>query len=229
MAAPRTQLAEDLVRSFAATMRSVQLYSKGHPIIGKNVEALSAAIQLLHSVGPTVVIGLVGNEVIVDDTPVSKAETLAPTVRRLKQIGVERITIDRGVSLDELSAFAMAVASMENVQDSAIVAEAFSAFTHIRVGRVAVEQRVDADAGDMATIRRMYGEAVSVAGSVWESAQTEGQPDATLARNMVDGLAQAVAQNRTALLALPAEDCDSYATHGDVESDDEPGAGARHR
>jgi putative nucleotidyltransferase with HDIG domain len=202
MAAPRTQLAEDLVRSFAATMRSVQLYSKGHPIIGKNVEALSAAIQLLHSVGPTVVIGMVGNEVIVDDTPVSKAETFAPTVRRLKQIGVERITIDRGVSIDELYAFAVAVASMENVQDSATVAEAFSAFTHIRVGRVAVEQRVDADAGDMATIRRMYGEAVSVAGSVWESAQTEGQPDATLARNMVDGLAQAVAQNRTALLAL---------------------------
>ena len=80
--------------------------------------------------------------------------------------------------------------------------EAFTEFTHIRVGRVAVEQRVDADAGDMATIRRMYTEAVSVAGSLWESAQTEGHPDATLARNVVDGLAQAVAQNRTALLAL---------------------------
>ena len=202
MAAPRTQMAEDLIRSFAATMRSVQLYSKGHPIIGKNVESLCAAIQLLHSVGPAVVIGMVGNEVIVDDTPVSKAETLAPTVRRLKQIGIERITIDRGVSVDELSAFAMAVAAMEGVQDSAATNEAFTAFAHIRVGRVAVEQRVDADAGDMATIRRMYSEAVSVAGNIWESAQTEGRPDATLARNMVDGLAQAVAQNRTALLAL---------------------------
>jgi putative nucleotidyltransferase with HDIG domain len=202
MAAPRTQMAEDLIRSFAATMRSVQLYSKGHPIIGKNVEALSTAVQLLHSVGPTVVIGMVGNEVIVDDLPVSKAETLAPTVRRLKQIGIERISIDRGVSVDELSAFAMAVAALEGVLDTSTVGEAFTEFTHIRVGRVAVEQRVDADAGDMATIRRMYTEAVSVAGSLWESAQTEGHPDATLARNVVDGLAQAVAQNRTALLAL---------------------------
>jgi putative nucleotidyltransferase with HDIG domain len=43
---------------------------------------------------------------------------------------------------------------------------------------------------------------VSVAGDVWESAQTEGRPDATAARSMIDGLAQAVAQNRTALLAL---------------------------
>ena len=202
MAAPRVQMAEDLIRSFAATMRSVQLYSKGHPIIGKNVAALSAAIQLLHSVEPAVVIGMVGNEVIVDDLPVSKSESLAPTARRLKQGGIERITIDRGVTIDELAMFAAAVAAIDGVEESSTVAESLAALTHIRVGRVAVEQRVDADAGDMATIRRMYTEAVSVAGSVWESAQTEGHPDATLARTMVDGLAQAVAQNRTALLAL---------------------------
>jgi putative nucleotidyltransferase with HDIG domain len=41
-----------------------------------------------------------------------------------------------------------------------------------------------------------------VAGAVWDSAQTEGHPDPTVARSMIDGLAQAVAQNRTALLAL---------------------------
>jgi putative nucleotidyltransferase with HDIG domain len=43
---------------------------------------------------------------------------------------------------------------------------------------------------------------VSVAGSLWESADTEGKPDTTIAKTMIDGLAQAVAQNRTALLAL---------------------------
>ncbi len=200
MPAPRRQMAEDLIRSFAATMRSVQLYSKGHPLIGKNVDALSAAIQTLHSMESEVVIGMVGNEVIVDDLPVSKSESLAPTVRRLKQGGIERITIDRGVTAEELSVFAAAVAAIDGIDTS--VTDGLSALTHIRVGRVAVEQRVDADAGDMATIRRMYTEAVSIAGSVWESAQTEGRPDTTLARNMVDGLAQAVAQNRTALLAL---------------------------
>jgi putative nucleotidyltransferase with HDIG domain len=55
---------------------------------------------------------------------------------------------------------------------------------------------------DMAALRRMYNESVTVAQTVWESAQNEGQPDATVARTMIDGLAQAVAQNRTALLAL---------------------------
>jgi len=202
MAAPRLQMAEELLRAFSATMRSMQLYSKGHPIIMRNISALSTAIQLLHTMEPAIVIGMVGNEIIVDDTPVSKADTLGPTVRRLRDAGIERITIDRGVTTEELTAFAGAVSALERVDEAADPAAAFADFKHIRVGRVVIEQRVDADARDMSTIRRMYTEAVSTAGNIWDSAQTEGQPDATLARTMIDGLAQAVAQNRTALLAL---------------------------
>src|SRR5206468_2389155 len=78
----------------------------------------------------------------------------------------------------------------------------FPAINHIRVGRVTVEQRVEGSLTDMATIKRLYQDAVSVADAVWDSAETEGKPDATAARAMIDGLAQAVAQNRTALLAL---------------------------
>jgi putative nucleotidyltransferase with HDIG domain len=43
---------------------------------------------------------------------------------------------------------------------------------------------------------------VSIAETIWDSARTESQPDATVARTMIDGLAQAVSQNRTALLVL---------------------------
>jgi putative nucleotidyltransferase with HDIG domain len=202
MAAPRIQMAEELLRSFSATLRSMQLYSKGHPIIARNISALSTAIQLLHAMQSSIVIGIVGNEIIVDDTPVSKVDTLGAIVRRLRDAGIERITIERGVTADEITAFADAVSALERVNDAVDPAAAFSEFKHIRVGRVVIEQKVDADAGDMGTIRRMYTEAVSVAGSVWDSAQTEGRPDTTLARTMIDGLAQAVAQNRTALLAL---------------------------
>ncbi len=201
MSAPRFQLSDELLRRFAASLRSAQLYSKGHPIIGRNLESLSAAIQLLHGLESSIVIGLVGDEVIVDDMPMAKAETLGPLVRRLQQTGVERITIDRGVTLDELSGFIEAVTDVEK-QDPEKAAAAFPAFAHIRVGRVTVEQRVEGNLADMATIKRLYNDAVSVAGSLWESAETEGKPDATMARTMIDGLAQAVAQNRTALLAL---------------------------
>jgi putative nucleotidyltransferase with HDIG domain len=203
MTTPRIRLADELLRSFAATLRSSQLYSKGHPIIARNLNALSTAIQLLHSLEPSIVIGLIGSEVIVDDTPVAKAEAMGPLVLRLQRNGIERITIDRGVTVEELALFVEATTALEHGEGAGTLeTSAFSALPHIRVGRVLVEHQVDADMSDMATLRRMYGEAVSAASDVWDSAQTEGKPDATVARTMIDGLAQAVAQNRTALLAL---------------------------
>src|SRR5471032_367332 len=200
MSAPRFQLADELLRRFAASLRSAQLYSPGHPIIGRNLEALSTAFQMLHGLQPTVTIGLVGDEVIVDDMPMAKADTLGPFVRRLQQAGVERIAVDRGVTVEEITQFLAAITTIDARDGEA--ADTFPPFAHIRVGRVTVDQRVEGSLTDMATIKRLYNDAVSVAGDVWESAQTEGHPDATAARSMIDGLAQAVAQNRTALLAL---------------------------
>ena len=201
MTAPRFQLADELLRRLAAALRSSQLYSKGHPIIGRNLEQLSAAVQLLHSLQPATVVGFVGDEIIVDDMPVARADVLGGIVRRLQQAGIERITFDRGVTSDELSTFIEAVTAIE-VREGDENGPAFPALPHIRVGRVSIEQRVEGSLTDMATIKRLYHDAVSVATSLWESAETEGKPDATMARTMIDGLAQAVAQNRTALLAL---------------------------
>jgi putative nucleotidyltransferase with HDIG domain len=202
LTAPRVQLADELLRRLAASLRSAQLYSKNHPIIARNLESLSAAVQLLHSIDSTIVIGLVGDEVIVDDMPIAKADTLGSLVTRLHQGGIERITIDRGVTVDEIRAFIDAVTAPDAAREGGEIAATLPTLPHIRVGRVTIEERVESDLSDMATIKRMYNEAVSVASSVWESAQTEGQPDTTMARTMIDGLAQAVAQNRRALLAL---------------------------
>src|SRR5690606_39848643 len=55
-----------------------------------------------------------------------------------------------------------------------------------------------------AAIRRLYANSVQSAETVWESAATEGQPDLPAALQTVDGLADAVAQNRTAVVALTA-------------------------
>ena len=204
MTAPRFQLADELLRRFAASLRSAQLYSPGHPIIARNLESLSSAFQLLHSLQHAVVLGIVGDEVIVDDMPMAKADTLGPLMRRLQQSGVERVTVERGVTSEELSQFIDAVAALDAKAGTggADEATAFPVINHIRVGRVAVEQKIESSLTDMATLKRLYQDATSVAGAVWDSAETEGKPDATAARTMIDGLAQAVAQNRTALLAL---------------------------
>jgi putative nucleotidyltransferase with HDIG domain len=198
--AARAQLAEELLRRFVASLRAAQLYAPEHPIVTRNVEALSSAIQLLHALQPTVVIGVIGEEIVVDDRPLAKADTLESLIRRLKEIGLERITIDRGVAAAEIATFVRAVASLERAAQGE--APEIAGLTHIRAGRVTVGERIETGSADIGSFRRMYGEAVSVAESIWESAKTESQPDATMASHMIEGLAQAVAQNRTALLAL---------------------------
>jgi putative nucleotidyltransferase with HDIG domain len=208
MTAPRAQLAEELLRRFAATFRSGQLYSKGHPIIARNLEALTAAIELLHSLESTIIVGIVGEELIVDDQPV-KADGLNALVRRLKHTGVERISLDRGLTTEEITALIAAISTLEPKPGGEL--PDFPAWPHIRVGRVTIAQRVEGAQADMATFKRLYGQAVTVAETVWESAKTEQQPDATAAKSMIDGLAQAVSQNRTALLALTAlKNYDNY-------------------
>lgn len=202
MTAPRLQLADDLLRRLAAAVRAGQLYSKGHPIIGRNLDSLAAAIQLLHTLEPAIVIGLVGDQTIVDDTPIPKTDALGPVLKRLQQLGIERITIDRGVTSDELRSFVEAVTAPEGARETSSREETFPQSAHIRVGRVKIDQRVEGSLTDMATLKRLYNDAVAVAEHVWDAAQSEGRPDATMSRNVVDGLAQAVAQNRTALLAL---------------------------
>jgi len=208
MAIPRTQLAEELLRRLAASLRSGQLYSRGHPLIARNLEGLGRAIAALHDLMPSIVIGLVGDEVIVDDLPVGSGAGLTTLIRRLRAIGIERIAIDRGVQSDEVSALADFVASAPPDQASA---ESFPALPHIRVGRVTLGERIDGGTADMAAFRRMYQDAVRSAEALWDSAKTEEQPDATVARTMVDGLAESVSQNRNALMALTAlREYDNY-------------------
>lgn len=201
MSSPRQQLADEILRRLAAALRSAQLYSPGHPIIARNLEGLSTATQLLHALEPAIVIGIVGEEIIIDDMPVAKADTLGALIKRLQQSGMERITIERGVTAEEIATFVEAVSKVEPRTGNEETAP-FPALPHIRVGRVTIEQRIEGNVADMAAIRRVYNDAVSVAGDLWASAQTEQKPDASMARTMIDGLAQAVAQNRTALLAL---------------------------
>ena len=76
---------------------------------------------------------------------------------------------------------------------------------HIRLGRITSEEPGrDGIASDMAAIRQLYTKAVSAAETAWESAAAEGKPDVPAALHAVEGLADAVTQNRTALVALTA-------------------------
>ncbi len=206
-AVQRSRFADDLVRRLAAAIRGAQLYAPGHPLVVRSVTALAETLSQIHPYSASLAIGIVGDDLVVGEIPVPRAaENMGELMRRLQQAGVERIVIDRGVDVEELTQLVRALASADATHVGSL-----TGLRHIRVGRLQVERRVDAPSGDAATFQRLYNDAVQVASQLWDGAQMEGKPDPNASRGIVESLAEAVAQNRTALLALTAlKDYDNY-------------------
>jgi putative nucleotidyltransferase with HDIG domain len=218
-AAREVRVADDFVRRLAAAIRGVQLYSPGHPLVDRALAAVGESCSQLLAEESSLTVGIVGHDIVVGDLAIPKSrETYGELVRRLKRLGVERITFDRGVAPDELATLVAVISHPEravgrNAPGAAPsdALDALAGLPHIRVGRIQMEERIDTSAADIAAIRRLYVEASSVAEEVWESARQEGTPDPREARNLIEQLSQAVAQNRTALLALTAlKEYDNY-------------------
>ena len=88
----RLLLYEELLRRFASGVRAAQLYAADHPLLGKNVEGLLAALRSLHPQNPSVAVGIVGNQLVVADTPMPKASAgMAELIKRLRDHKIERI------------------------------------------------------------------------------------------------------------------------------------------
>lgn len=193
---------EEVLRRFAAGVRAGQLYAKDHPLLARNVDGLLAALKPLLTAAPNLTVGIVGTQFVVADTPMPRASaSMTDLIKRLKDHTVERITFDRGVAGEEVLGFMLAVAALTGKGEG----EAQLTFPHIRVGRItAEERRNDGVANDMAAIRRLYSNAVGIAETVWDSTMTQGQPDLPAALQAIDGLADAVSNNRTAVVALTA-------------------------
>jgi len=193
---------DELLRRFASGVRAAQLYATDHPLIGRNVEGLLAVLKPLHTLQASIALGIVGSHFVVSDTPMSKASLgMSELIKRLRDNKIERISFERGIAADETAAFIHAVAAL----GKNAAADAAWSFPHIRVGRIVTEDRPsDGISGDIAAIRQLYSKAVTAAEATWESAATEGQPDLPGALQAVEGLADAVTQNRTALVALTA-------------------------
>jgi putative nucleotidyltransferase with HDIG domain len=194
---------DELLRRFASGVRAAQLYAPDHPLVGRNTEGLLTVLKVLHAQQHTIAIGIVGNQLVVSDTPMPKASLgMVELIKRLKDQKIERIAFERGVTAEDATAFVHAIAALGVRGETA---EPTWSFPHIRVGRIiAEERRSDGIGGDMAAIRQLYSNAVSIAEVAWESAATEGQPDLPATLQAVEGLADAVTQNRTALVALTA-------------------------
>jgi putative nucleotidyltransferase with HDIG domain len=201
----RIAMYEDLLRRIASGVRNAQLYAPDHPLVARNMAGLVSVLSTLHQQQFAITVGIVGNDLVVADTPMHKlSATMAELIRKLKDNKVERIAFERGVTQDELVALTQNLSRLGG--KAAVDPEKQLSSAHIRVGRLKSDddKKEDGIASDIAAIRQMYTSAVAAAEIAYESAEVEGMPDAPAALETVEGLAEAVTQNRTALMALTA-------------------------
>ena len=195
--------AEELIRRLAAALRGTELYSPNHPLVQRGVDAFtSAATERLQST-PSVVIGFIGDEVVVDGTRLPRGTaSLIGFARDLRDRGIEKITLSRGLSRAEVGALLSVFgdrASRTPLPDRLVA----KGVRNVTLGRIVVDEVSDDQAG-IAAARRVYGAAVETAETLWNAAKAGDQPDPGAARKIIDGLARLVTQDRTSLMALTA-------------------------
>ena len=195
--------AEELVRRLAAALRGAELYSPNHPLVQRGIDAFtSAATERLQGSG-SVVVGFIGDEVVVDSVRLPRGTaTLIGFARDLRDRGIEKLTLSRGLSRAEVGTLLSAFADRSSptpLPDRL----AARGVRNITLGRIVVDEVSDDQAG-IAAARRVYGAAVETAESLWNAAKAGEQPDPGAARKIIDGLARLVTQDRTSLMALTA-------------------------
>ena len=197
------RLAEELVRRLAAALRGTELYSPTHPLVRRGIDALGTAVAEGLGTAPAVVVGFIGDEVVVDSARLARGSaSLVGFARGLREREIEKITFARGLTRDEVRAFVVALGDR---QSAVPLADRLAAkgVRHVTIGRIVVAETRDQDTG-IAAAQRIYRTAVDTAESLWNAARAGDQPDPGAARKIIDSLAKLVTQDRTSLMALTA-------------------------
>jgi putative nucleotidyltransferase with HDIG domain len=201
----RAQPRDDLIRRLAAATRAMSLYARGHPLIDRNVSALFEACGAWLQETPSLVIGFLDTEIVVDNVPVRQTGgTLTGLARTLARRQIEKLTFFRGLTRDELRAALQVIADRSGEgQAQGEMASRLSAagVHHLTVGVVTVEDTEQQPPGIQAAIR-VYDSAMRTAEAFWQSARAGEVPDTASARKIINSLAQVVTDDRPSLLAL---------------------------
>jgi putative nucleotidyltransferase with HDIG domain len=200
---PELDPSEDLVRRLAAAVRGASLYSPTHPLVQRGVDALATLCGRLTQRSDAVVVGFVGDEVVVDGRRLPKSgASLTGFVRDLREREVEKITMSRGVTREEIRAF---VSELADRSAAALLATRLErgSVRRITIGRIVVDEGGAEQVG-IAAARQVYGTAVQTAETLWDQTKAGDKPDPAAVQKIIDSLAKLVNQDRTSLMALTA-------------------------
>jgi putative nucleotidyltransferase with HDIG domain len=201
---------DDVVRRLAAATRSASLYSTAHPLVQRSIGAFARACGLVLGETPELSIGFLGKEIIANEQRLPRsASQFGSFASGLQERSIERITIERGATPEDLRSLIETLAGT-STGGEVTAALASRGARHVSIGTLGLadSRRVD---GAIAVARRLYKNAVETAQTVWESAQKEGAPDPKAARTIISSLSQLMTEDRASLMALTAiKKHDSY-------------------
>jgi putative nucleotidyltransferase with HDIG domain len=179
------------------------LYTPQHPIVHRSCTALASACTAFLLEAASVVVGFIGDDIVVNDTRLGKGSALlSGLVRGLRDREIEKITFHRGVTTDEFGGFLSALAD-RRARTPLPDRLAARGVRRIVVAKLAVED-APLDSVGIEAARRVYTTAVTSAEALWEQAKAGDKPDPETARKIIDSLANIVNQDRTSLMALTA-------------------------
>ena len=194
---------DELVRRLAAALRAAELYAPQHPLVQRSVTAFASACAAQVAEANSVIIGFIGDDVVVDDARLGKGSaSLTGFVRGLRDRLIEKITFHRGITIEEVHTFLLELADRRS-RTALSDRLALKGIKKIVIGKLSVEDTPQ-DALGIEAARRVYGTAVSSAETLWQQAKAGDKPDPQNARRIIDSLANIVTQDRTSLMALTA-------------------------
>jgi len=197
------QKGEELIRRLAAALRGTELYSPAHPLVQRGIDAFTAAATERLNGAASLVIGFIGDEIVVDGTRLPRGTaSLVGFARDLRDRGIEKVTFTRGLSRTEVSHL-LAVFGDRSSPVPLPDRLASKGVRNVALGRIVVEDVSDDQAG-IAAAQRVYSQAVETAETLWNAAKAGDRPDPGAAKKIIDGLARLVTQDRTSLMALTA-------------------------
>src|SRR5258708_23490055 len=96
--------ADDLIRRLAAALRGTELYSPSHPLVQRSIDAFMAAAAERLQTAPSIVIGFIGDEVVVDSTRLPRGTaSLIGFARDLRDREIEKVTFTRGLTRSDVT------------------------------------------------------------------------------------------------------------------------------
>jgi len=194
---------DELVRRLAAGIRAAELYSPQHPLVQRSVQALATACAAHLGDSATLVVGFIGDDVVVNDTRLGKGSaSLTGFIRGLRDREIEKMTFHRGVTPDEFQSFLteMAVKRARLPLADRLTSKGVR---RIVIGKISAED-IQQDQIGIEAARKVYSSAVTSAETLWDQAKAGDKPDPETARKIIDSLANIVNQDRTSLMALTA-------------------------